>query len=320
MSQILILGAGELGLPILHSLSRLASTFSPSSRPTLTLLVRPSTLSSPLPSKSQELSTLRDLGISFLTADISTATASDLASYFKQFDVVVSCTGFAGGPGTQLKLAHAVLEAGLRHYYPWQFGVDYDITGPDAAGGLFREQCEVRQLLRGQEKTKWTIVSTGMFTSFLFEPFFGVVEGLDKVAAAEEVVVRALGSWDNEVTVTTPDDIGVVVPKLVLEDSRSGVIFTAGDTVSYGQLADLVEEKVGKGNVRREIWSLDFLQAELHKDPESQIKKYRCLFAEGKGVSWDKASAINEELNVKTTDVKGFLLSKFGAAGTPFPT
>ncbi|KAL8782742.1 MAG: hypothetical protein Q9213_005120 [Squamulea squamosa] len=310
MSRILVLGAGELGLPILHSLAHGASTSPPSSRPTITLLIRPTTLLSPSPSKSKELSTLRDLDVSFLAADIATSTAAQLASHFKQFDTIISCTGFAGGPGIQLKLLHAVLEAGVAHYYPWQFGVDYDITGPDAADGLFREQCEVRQLLRGQEKVKWTIVSTGMFTSFLFESFFGVVEGLENVRAGGEVVVRALGSWENEVTVTTPEDIGEVVSKLVLEDHRTGVVFTAGDTVTYGRLADLLEVKFGKNKVRREVWDLDHLRAELKNDPENQIKKYRYLFAEGKGVSWDKASAVNDELNIKTTDVEGFLSSE----------
>ncbi|KAL9634139.1 MAG: hypothetical protein Q9204_003115 [Flavoplaca sp. TL-2023a] len=309
MSRVLVLGAGELGLPILQSLSHLASTFPPSARPTIALLIRPTTLSSPSPSKSREIAHLRDLGISFLAADIATATAKDLASHFEDFDIIVSCTGFAAGPGTQLKLAHAVCEAGVGHYYPWQFGVDYDIIGPNAANGIFREQCEVRRFLRGQEKTKWTIVSTGMFTSFLFEPFFGVVEGLETAGSAHEVVVRALGSWENKVTVTTPKDIGEVVSRLVLKDQRTGVLFTAGDTVSYRRLADLVEAKIGR-KVLREVWSLDFLRAELQADPENQILKYRCLFAEGKGVSWHHASTVNMELNIKTTDVQGFLHSK----------
>ncbi|KAL8672407.1 MAG: hypothetical protein Q9168_003114 [Polycauliona sp. 1 TL-2023] len=308
MSRVLVLGAGELGLPILHCLSHLASKIAPP-RPTITLLIRPSTLSSPSSSKSEEIASLRELGVSFLAVDIATSTATDLASHFRNFDVVVSCTGFAGGPGTQLKLAHAVCEAGVAHYYPWQFGVDYDIIGPEAANGIFREQCEVRQLLRSQEITKWTIVSTGMFTSFLFEPFFGVVEGLESARAGGEVIVRALGSWENKVTVTTPDDIGDVVARLVLEDRRTGVVFTAGDTVSYGRLVDLVETNIGI-KARRELWSLDFLKAKLVADPENQILKYRCLFAEGKGVSWDQASTVDKVLNINTTDVQGYLSSR----------
>ncbi|KAL8834996.1 MAG: hypothetical protein Q9170_003486 [Blastenia crenularia] len=309
MPSILILGAGELGLPIIHSLSRLSSTLPPIHQPTLTVLLRPSTISSPSPSKSKELAFLRALGVNFVSTDISTSAASELASYFKNYEIVISCTGFSGGAGTQLKLAHAVLQAGVKHYYPWQFGVDYDIIGPDAAGGLFREQCEVRQLLRAQETMKWTIVSTGMFTSFLFEPFFGVVDKADE-GTGKEMVVRALGSWGNQVTVTTPEDIGRVVAELVLRNKRTGVVFTAGDTISYQQVADLVEQKVGAENVQRESWDLQHLRSELARDPENAIKKYRVVFAEGKGVSWKREMAVNELQSIQTTDVKRFLASK----------
>ncbi|KAL8651381.1 MAG: hypothetical protein Q9210_003284 [Variospora velana] len=308
--SILVLGAGELGLPILHSLANLSSTISPSLRPTLTVLLRPSTMESPFASKALELSSLRALGITFLAADISASTATELASHFKNYDTVISCTGFSGGPGTQLKLAQAALEAEVKHYYPWQFGVDYDIIGPDAAGGLFREQCEVRQLLRAQQKTKWTVVSTGMFTSFLFEPFFGVVDATAAEGKGKKVIVRALGGWENRVTVTTPEDIGKIVAALVLRDQKTGVVFTAGETISYEQLADLVERHVGEEMVQREVWDLEYLRGELGKDPEDAIKKYRVVFAEGKGVSWKQASAANVQLGIETTDVERFLSSR----------
>ncbi|KAL8690004.1 MAG: hypothetical protein Q9218_004454 [Villophora microphyllina] len=307
--SILVIGAGELGLPVLHSLSHLASTFSPSSRPTITALFRPSTLSSPSSSQSRVVSSLHELNVQFLAVDIASSTASELATYFRKYETIISYTGFSGGPGTQLKLAQAVLEAGVYWYYPWQFGVDYDIIGPEAASGLFREQCDVRQLLRGQTKTKWTIISTGMFTTFLFEPSFGVIDKVEK-GSGKEVVVRALGGWDNKVSLTTPDDIGKVVADLVLRDLRTGVVFTAGDTVSYGQLADAVEEKVGKEKVRRQLWSLEHLQTELERDPENGIKRYRVIFAEGRGVSWEKPSTVNEERGITTTDLKSFVASK----------
>ena len=86
---------------------------------------------------------------------------------------------------------------------PWQFGVDYDVLGKGSAQDLFNEQLEVRELLRAQRATEWIIISTGMFTSFLFEPAFGVVDLANNT-------VNALGSWDTQVTVTTPEDIGML--------------------------------------------------------------------------------------------------------------
>jgi len=112
------------------------------------------------------------------------------------FDTIISCTGFVAGPGTQLKIARAVLDAGVRKYVPWQFGVDYDVIGKGSAMELFDEQLDVRDILRGQEKTDWIIISTGIFMSFLFKPSFGVVE-MDGTGQNGLPVVRALGSWES---------------------------------------------------------------------------------------------------------------------------
>ena len=78
-----------------------------------------------------------------------------------------NCVGFAAGPGTQRKLAHAALDSGVKRYFPWQFGVDYDAIGRGGPQDLFDEQLDVRELWRGQDRTEWVIVSTGMFNSFI---------------------------------------------------------------------------------------------------------------------------------------------------------
>jgi hypothetical protein len=106
-----------------------------------------------------------------------------------------------------------VLAARVARFIPWQFGVDYDVIGKGSAQDLFDEQCDVRSLLRNGEEnggTEWVIVSTGIFMSFLFEEFWGVVDVKEK-----KWVVRALGSWENKVTVTTPEDIGRLTARIV---------------------------------------------------------------------------------------------------------
>jgi hypothetical protein len=62
-------------------------------------------------------------------AEIPTDSVAELAAAFGRYDTVVSCLGFAAGPGTQRKLTEAALAAGVRRYLPWQFGVDYDLVG-----------------------------------------------------------------------------------------------------------------------------------------------------------------------------------------------
>lgn len=206
-----------------------------------------------------------------------------------------NCVGFAAGPGTQRKLAHAALDSGVKRYFPWQFGVDYDAIGRGGPQDLFDEQLDVRELLRGQDRTEWVIVSTGMFTSFLFEPAFGVVD----LGARR---VHALGSWDTAVTLTTPDDIRVLTAEIVYTVPRftNEVVFVAGDTITYRQLADLVEDAVG-GDVDRRVWTLDHLSAELADDPTDSMRKYRAAFGRGVGVAWRRDGTFNARRGIATT-------------------
>ncbi len=53
--------------------------------------------------------------------------------------------------------------------------MNYDVVGKGSGQPVWDEQYDVRTLLREQNVTEWVIVSTGLFTSFLFEPAFDVV-------------------------------------------------------------------------------------------------------------------------------------------------
>jgi hypothetical protein len=291
---ILVLGAGELGMPVLRNLVRRIDS---SSRITITVLLRHSSINPSALSKQRDVNELRSLGVHFLAGDLADPT-TDLPALFKGYHTVIGCTGFVTGRGFQLKLARAVLEAGVKRYFPWQFGVDYDVIGRGSAQDLFDEQLDVRDLLRSQDRTEWVIVSTGMFTSFLFEPSFGVVN-------LAENIVHALGSWDTPVTVTTPADIGALTAEICFAEPRivDSFVYTAGDTVTYGQLADIVDFVLGR-KVRRVAWNLPELRDELAKDPANAIKKYRVVFAEGKGVSWDMAKTFNAQRGIEVTGVE----------------
>jgi NmrA-like family protein len=295
-TSILVLGAGELGMPVLRNLVRRLDA---SSGTTVTVLLRHSSINSEDPGKQRDVAELRSLGVRFLAGDLADPNA-DLSSLFKGYHTVIGCTGFVTGRGLQLRLARAVLEAGLKRYFPWQFGVNYDAIGRGSAQDLFDEQLDVRDLLRSQKRTEWVIVSTGMFTSFLFEPSFGVVD-------LGQNVVHALGSWDTSVTVTTPEDIGALTAEICYAEPRivDSIVYTAGDTVTYGQLADIVDSVLGR-KVRRVEWSLPELRSELAKDPDNAIKKYRVVFAEGKGVSWNLDETFNGQRGIGVLGVKAW--------------
>jgi len=297
ISSILVLGAGELGLAVLREVARMAAPRNVQ----VTVLLRPATLHSTAPDKQRELAELRGLGVELLAGDLVSDSQSELAALFAPFDTVISCIGFAAGPGTQRKLTGAVIEAGVKRYVPWQFGVDYDVIGRGSSQNLFDEQLDVRDLLRAQQGTQWIIISTGMFTSFLFEPSFGVVD-------LAQNTVHALGDWDTAVTVTTPEDIGLLTARIVFSEPpiANQVVYTAGDTLTYGELADTVDAVLGR-TVKREPWSVPALQADLAQAPEDLLKKYRVVFAQGNGVAWDPAGTFNVQQQIEVTSVADWI-------------
>jgi hypothetical protein len=139
-TSILLLGAGELGSAFLPHLTNLPSTH-------ITLGIR-------TPSKYTHLTTTYP-SLTLLPIDLS-SPSQQLAETFSQYDMLISATGFGADPSTVLKLAHEVLAAGKIKeregkgkvwFFPWQWGVDYDITG-DGQGlmPLFGAQQSVRNL------------------------------------------------------------------------------------------------------------------------------------------------------------------------------
>jgi hypothetical protein len=291
--SILVLGAGELGSQVLKSLTQHSNR----SNTQIALLLRPSTIASSDPAKQTEAQSYKKANISLLPGDVVADTTAHLASLFAPFDTIISCTGMTLPRGTQLKISRAVLEAGVKRYLPWQFGLDYDAIGRASAQDLFDEQLDVRDLLRGQEKTEWVILSTGMFISFLFEQAFGVVD-------LKEGRVQALGDWGNELAVTAVEDIGRVVAEITLvEMEEKGAIYVAGDVVSMRRLADVVETVLGR-RVERSVKTVEQLKRELAADPGDVMKKYRAVFAAGVGVSWDMKETFNAGNGMETVSVE----------------
>jgi len=120
-----------------------------------------------------------------------------------------------------------------------------------------------------------------------------------------------LGGWDNRVTVTTPDDIGKLTAMIVFEEPRirNRVVYTAGETLSYAKVADIVESVTGK-KVKREVLTVGRLKEDLKTDPNDSVKKYRVVFAEGKGVSWDMEKTFNVQRAIEVQDVQSFAKEK----------
>ncbi|KAF4119333.1 Glutamyl-tRNA reductase [Geosmithia morbida] len=301
--SVLILGAGELGLAVLEALSKHTLRDEISK---LSVAVRRSTIESDAGDKKRSVERIRSLGATLEGTDLAAASVDELAPMLSRYDTVICCTGMDLPAGTQVKIARAVLQARVPRYFPWQFGVDYDVIGQGSSQDLFDEQLAVRALLRGQDATRWTIVSTGVFMSFLVEPAFGIVDLASRT-------VRALGSWGARITATTPEGIGRVTADVIITGNGSrdtdGIVYAAGDTVSYRELADAVDAQFGPPAFEREVWDADALEEQLQQRPDDGIVKYRETFARGVGVAWDLERTINHQRGMEMCDVKTYLAS-----------
>ncbi|KAJ6787509.1 hypothetical protein PWT90_02272 [Aphanocladium album] len=279
--KVLVLGAGELGLAVLQALAQ-----HPKRRSTrLAVMLRQGTLESTDKDKVNKIDHMKGLGIAFEACDVSSASIDDLAAIFGKYDVVISCTGMELPSGTQTKLAHAAVQGRI---------------GEGSSQNLFDEQLSVRRLLREQSNMEWVIVSTGLFMSFLFLADFGVVD-LDRR------VVRGLGSWENCITLTTPEDIGRVTADVILDPRgiKNQVVFVAGDTLSYEGVGELMDKHYGE-TFKKELWDLNILAQQLREDPNVMVK-YRETFAHGIGVAWGVEETINYERGIRMTDAKAYL-------------
>jgi len=292
----LVIGAGELGMAVLRALC----DHGLAARGALSVLLRPETDQA----TGRPTDALHDLGVKIVRADLAKETEEGLAENFANFGTIICCSGFVGGPGTQRKITAAVLKGGVERYVPWQFGVDYDRIGRGSGQEVWDEQADVREMLREQSSTRWIIISTGMFTSFLFEPSFGVVD-------LDNGKVHALGSWEHRLTLTTPEDIGHLTAAVLAQAPRieDAVVHVAGDTLSYAEIADAVEHHLGH-RVERILWTMDKLRSEVASHPEDGMRKYQLAFARDSGVAWDKASTFNAAQGIPVIDVPTWLATR----------
>lgn len=297
--SILVLGAGELGTAVLEALAAHPQR----QGGTIAVLLRQETIDTADASKKQHNDRLRKLGVRLVAGNVTEHSVAELAGVLGAYDTVISCTGFAMPAGTQRRLTEAALAAGVRRYFPWQWGVDYDAVGAGSAQDLFDEQLAVRRRLRAQAATDWTVVSTGLFMSFLFLPAFGPVDRPRRT-------LRCLGSWDTAVSVTTPRDIGAMAAELAYRpgsDTSRAVVYVAGDTVTYGRVAELVQRRFPDVLFHKEAWDLDLLQKRLAEKPDDKMVKYQNVFAAGKGVAFERAATVNVQRGIPLEGVEDYL-------------
>ena len=301
IDTVLVLGAGELGIQVLRAMSNKTQEHP---QVKISVLLRSEAAHADYGSRKARLDELMKLGIAVVEGDLQENSIDELSKIFGSFDAVINCSGFVGGPGTQIKITRAVLKADVARYFPWQFGVDYDVVGKGSGQQVWDEQLEVRHILREQNVTGWVIVSTGIFTSYLFEPDFGVVDAHSKT-------VYGLGDWQYAVTLTTPEDIGQLTTDIFFHQPafRNEVVFIAGDTLTYSELADLMRAHWGN-EINRKLLDGKKLQDEVQRNPQDVGAKYRLAFARPDGVAWSKENTFNHRQGIATMTAEQWLAKK----------
>jgi len=80
----------------------------------------------------------------------------------------------------------------------------------------------------------------------------------------ENDTVNALGSLETSVTLTTPDDIGALTAEIVFFEPRfrNQIVYLSGDTVTYGEVASLLERVLALP-FKRNVWTVPYLLQEL---------------------------------------------------------
>jgi hypothetical protein len=80
----------------------------------------------------------------------------------------------------------------------------------------------------------------------------------------------------------------------------------AGDTVSYGQVADVVEGVYG-GEWRREVWDREELRRRLEEQPGDLMLKYQNVFGAGVGLSWERERTVNYQRGIQIAGLREYV-------------
>jgi hypothetical protein len=114
--------------------------------------------------------------------------------------------------------------------------------------------------------------------------------------------------------VTTPEDIGVLTAEILFAEPRirNEIVYLAGDTITYRELAKTLEAVLQRPFETVE-WSVPLLLDQLAIDPDNMTRKYRAVFAQGRGVAWTKGETFNARHSIPVTDLAQWIRDNVAA-------
>lgn len=274
--NVLVTGYGNIGTPILRAMTNphFSSRISPF------VLIRPASLTDP--SKKQAIDQVRAMnGVTIVEGDLESdvATLTALLQKAAIRTVVSVVSGYQ--IERQLPLVEAAKAAGVRHFIPSEFGVDTEATPVDGMWGPFlKPKIAVQKALK-EAGMDYTLLFVGLFTEFfVLYPIAGV--------DLQNGAIAAPGSWETKVSTTSLEEAGWLTAVAVVEPRARNARLYSGDTVTYKQLADMLDTARGKP-LQRSIRTAADAKAEVDKDPNDLSlfpARLVCTLIDGKGTWW----------------------------------
>jgi nucleoside-diphosphate-sugar epimerase len=211
--------------------------------------------------------------------DLAEASREDIARALEGHDAVVSALN---GPGiaAQFKILDAAADAGVRRFYPSEYGMHhiYRKPGDDAgymhpawdAKNRFNERAVLHPAVEAG-KLEYTLVGCGDFYNQDREVVWCPWMATDPPGG--EYVIRYVGDKDAKVDFTNLDDLAeyLVASLERPETSANRTLSFPSDTISHAEIARLLEKYSGK-KVRLEHISEELMH-EIIANPDKAPKE-----------------------------------------------
>lgn len=296
-------GNGNLGSAIISAITSPSLPYH--SHFQVTAVIRPDSLHSTDEKKVAALAKLRSAGVTLVEGDSDKASVEEIAKWIHGQDIVVSTIAYYGpAAAPDLKLVDAVKLAKVSWFIPSFYGIDLttDAKYLEPVPGVVAKQ-PVLKAIRDNHINSFFVMN-GIFLEYLISPFTGV-----DVANA---TVTAPYSFDHKITATKISDIAHLAAELLLRREESSVknqvIHLRGDTVSYGQIHELLE-----AHLKKPIKKVVISEEDAVKAWKNDVKfedfpgRFRVIFGHQQGVFWNESWNEKHAKDIKVTTVKEYI-------------
>ena len=205
-------------------------------------------------------------------------------------------------------LLESCKQADVKRFLPCPYGFDLaasrKVTGAVSSIGRWLEE-QTALMTSGLD---YIVVNSGVLTEHLFSPMAGV--------DVQNGILRPPGGPNVCVTTTTLDDLARLLPEILLSPSaQNSSIRVASDTISYRDIAALLQEITGRPVATEEV-AEEVVVRRASQQPDDTAAVYSFIVQSGQGILWSKGDSWNARHvpHVRTTSVRQWAAQHITAA------